>query len=334
MRPSPRPHQTDRQQYMRAGQRPAPLKALPLTDKTRLHQAPRTSAVHKPVVVTQNTLLVRGANGSQCRITFGDGNTLSVIDLTHHHFNYDIGNHHLELTGILPDCIGLDFNAGASVGPASVLGGVNVLLNLRGEEKWYIPEIYVYGGGSFSSGVSVALPSMTPTGISIAGGASVSLFLAWATVFDDEGHAQPAKSDWVANGFNWTGTFWSVGISVPTPWGMLVGSYFSSDIRQLRHLLNKRIAVTSNTVWSGVSLGLGKSVPKSAALPTELFDLAKVVLKTSSVSIANTDYSLIYGNGRDRNMKVPGEPSIDGVHGIRKGKHWWDVQVGINQNNY
>ena len=46
-------------------------------------------------------------------------------------------------------------------------------------------------------------------------------------------------------------------------------------------------------IWSGMSLRLGRSVPKAAAVPTELFDLVKVILKTSTLSVANTNYSLV-----------------------------------------
>ena len=128
-------------------------------DKTRLNQVCRKAlplvlrpTVPKPLVVVQNTLLVRGSGDSQWKITFGDGNSLSVVDLTHYRFYHDIGHRHIELTGILPDAIGLDFNGGGALGPISGVGGVNVLWHTRGEAQWYVPEVHVYWGGAYSSG--------------------------------------------------------------------------------------------------------------------------------------------------------------------------------------
>jgi hypothetical protein len=111
----------------RAGQRPKLPLAAPASDKASLAQATKRHAVPKPLVATQNTLLVREANGSQWRITFGDGSQVSTVDLAHYRFYHDIGHRHIELTGLLPDCIGLDFKAAASFGPGSGVGGVNVL---------------------------------------------------------------------------------------------------------------------------------------------------------------------------------------------------------------
>lgn len=164
---------------------------------------------------------------------------------------------------------------------------------------------------------------------------SISIFLAWATDYDVNGVAHPAKSAWVANGFNWTGTFWSVGVSIPTPWGFnMVGSYFSSDLRSLRHLTNKNQRVTNNIIWSGVSLGASWGVPKSAAMPAKLFDAAKFTLSKSAVSISRTEYSLVYGNGLDYNDKLASRPNLSGWHGISRGRSLLDWHLGINQNNY
>ncbi|MDQ2771915.1 MAG: hypothetical protein M3Y54_15610 [Bacteroidota bacterium] len=159
--------------------------------------------------------------------------------------------------------------------------------------------------------------------------------MAWATDYDANGQGHPAKNAWVANGFNWTGTFWSVGISIPTPWGFnLVGSYFSSDLRAIRHLVNKNQQPTKTTVWSGVSLGASWGLPKSAAMPKDLFNATKFMLKKSALSISKTEYSLVFGNGRDFNDKLPNRPDISGLQGLRKGQHWYDWHLGVNQNDY
>ena len=332
MNPKPAAFATDQQRLARAG-RSRPLPPPAMGDKAKLNRVASTKAVPKPVVVNQNTLLVRGGNGSQWKITFGDGTSLSVVDLTHYGFNYEIGRRHIDLTGVLPDSIGLDFNGGGGFGPFSGVGGVNVLWHMRGEAQWYEPEVHAYWGGALSSGWDVS--KVTPVRKALSASVSVSLFAAWATNYDANGNAHPASSAWVANGFNWTGTFWSVGVSIPTPWGFnLVGSYFSSDIRSLRHLLNKNQRVTNNIVWSGVSLGVSWGVPKSAAMPTSLFDATKFVLSKSSVPFSRTEYSLVYGNGRDFNDKLEGRPDISGWHGLRRGAGFIDWHLGINQNNY
>ncbi|HEX8326832.1 MAG TPA: hypothetical protein VF629_04780 [Hymenobacter sp.] len=332
MPPKPAAFATDQQRLARAG-RPRPLPPPAMGDKTKLNRVASTKAVPKPVVMKQNTLLIRGGNGSQWKITFGDGNSLSVVDLTHYRFNHDIGHRHIDLTGVLPDSIGLDFNGGGAFGPISGVGGVNVLWHMRGETKWYVPEVHVYWGGALSTGWDVS--KVTPVKSAVSAAVSVSIFLAWATEYDTRGVGRPAKSAWVANGFNWTGYFYSVGVSIPTPWGFnLVGSYFSSDIRSIRHLVNKNQQPTTTTVWWGVSLGVSWGLPKSAAMPTSLFEAAKFVFKKSSMSVSRTEYALVYGNGQDYNDKLPGRPDISGVQGFRKGEGLFDWRLGVNQNNY
>ena len=293
-------------------------------------------ALPKQVVVTQNTLVVRGANKSEWRITFGDGNKVSIVDLSHYHYNHDIGRRHIELTGVLPDCIGLDFNNAGSFVVASGLLGVNVLWHTRGERLWYVPEVHLYYGGSISSGWDVSkVPPLKEwqKGMSASGG--ISLFLAWATVFDQHGKASPATNAWVANGFNWTGRFYSVGISIPTPWGWnLAGSYFSSDLSQVRHLVNKKVFAAATTAWSGVSLGFTVGTSKIDKINKTMFDLTKLVLDKGSLAVVITEYVMVYGNGRDYNDFLPGHPSVSGWTGFTRGKGLLDWHIGVDQSNF
>jgi hypothetical protein len=322
---------TDRQRLARAGQRPK----LPLTTPTsdKHHLAANKQPVPKALVVTQNTLLVRGTNGSQWRITFGDGSQVSTVDLTHYRFYHDIGHRHIELTGLLPDCIGLDFNASGAFGPASGVGGVNVLWHTRGEQEWYKPEVHFYYGLAGSTGWAVSKVAPVKEALSASGG--ISLFLAWATAFDRNGRPQPAPNAWVANGFNWTGTFWSVGISVPTPWGWnLAGSYFSSDANQVRHLINHKKFAANTIAWTGVSLGFTVGLPKAAKIDQKLFEITKLVLDKSSFSLSKTEYLMVFGNGRDYNDFLPGRPSISGWNGFTAGNGLFDWHLGVDQNNF
>lgn len=330
---------TDRQRLLRPGSPAAwPRLAAAPTDRQRQTRPAAAQALPKPIVAAQNTLVVRGANKSEWRITFGDGNQVSVVDLSHYRYNHDIGSRHIELTGVLPDCIGLDFNSAGSFGPVSGLLGVNVLWHTRGEETWYEPEVHLYYGLGGSAGRDVALDKLPPlkewkTGFSASGG--ISLFLAWATVFDQQGRASPATNAWVANGFNWTGRFYSVGISIPTPWGWnLAGSYFSSDLSQVRHLINKKVFPVATTAWTGVSLGFTVGTSKLDKIDKTMFDITKLILNKGSLSVSATEYVLVYGNGRDYNDFLPGRPSISGWNGFTPGTGLFDWHIGVDQNNF
>jgi hypothetical protein len=108
---------------------------------------------------------------------------------------------------------------------------------------------------------------------------SGSIFLAWATYYDLKGNPHPESSSWVANDFNWTGTFYSIGVFIPTPWGInLDGSYFSSNFSQMRYVLNKRIKPKDEHVWWGVSVGISGGYPR----PCQLNCLASLSLRSTA----------------------------------------------------
>lgn len=149
--------------------------------------------------------------------------------------------------------------------------------------------------------------------------ASVQLILAWATFYDENGKPKPASNDWVANGYNWTGYFWSWGFSFPLPvppFLNLVGSYFQS----VAPFDDK----AGSKIWSGFSLGVGKSAKVSVKSPFIKLDLTKLLsLKNLSGSASRTEYGLMYGNGKDM-ITSRGNKDINGLH-------FWRP---VNQNDY
>lgn len=86
---------------------------------------------------------------------------------------------------------------------------------------------------------------------------TVQLILAWAKEHNSRDQSKPTSNKWVANGFNWTGTFWSVGFSVPiSPRFNFVGSYYQSVPFKNEQ---QQTIIRNQTVWSGVSLKIGVS---------------------------------------------------------------------------
>lgn len=127
-----------------------------------------------------------------------------------------LSNYVLSLTGILPDAIGIDIGGSIGAGVFSAVGGINILWHTRGEgnRAWY-PEVHEYYGysGSFNTeSVYKSIIDLSPNA-----SAAVQVLLAGARTCNKEGKSKPASNAWVANGFNWTGTFWSSGFSVPLP---------------------------------------------------------------------------------------------------------------------
>ncbi|RZK26208.1 MAG: hypothetical protein EOO63_14985, partial [Hymenobacter sp.] len=120
---------TDRQRLARAGQRPKLPMAAPASDKARLAQAVNTRPMSKPLVVSRNTFVIRGKDDTHLGFSFGDDRQAHQVNL----YDYlpadrvpHLGNYVLDLTGILPDAIGLDIGVSAGAGVFSVLEGLNI----------------------------------------------------------------------------------------------------------------------------------------------------------------------------------------------------------------
>lgn len=107
---------TDRQRLARAGQRPKLPPAAPANDRKRLAQVGNVRPVPKPLVVSSNTFVIRGKDDTYLGFAFGDGRQVHQVNL----YDYlpvervpHLGNYVFDLTGGLPDAIGLDTGASA-----------------------------------------------------------------------------------------------------------------------------------------------------------------------------------------------------------------------------
>ena len=136
--------------------------------------------------------------------------------------------------------------------------------------------------------------------VSLSGAAQ--LILAWARRYDRNGVPHPSTNRWGANGYNWTGTFWSTGFSISI-YGKAsqVCSYFKS----VESLTGKK----EIDIWREISIGVGVSAKFSVKTGFKWDDVTRIKLKDLSnlKAIANsislnqsvTHYGLWYGNGGD-----------------------------------
>lgn len=239
---------------------------------------------------------------------FGDGHQVSTVNLADYRVHADIGHRVFNLTGILPDAIGIDINAAAGHSAFSVSGGVNLIWHTRGDVNLF-PEIHLYKGANVAFGKTTYSAG---TDASIAG----ALILAWASEYDGLGRKKPAPSSWVANGYNWTGYFWSGSLSIPTPWGFnATVSYFTSDWHPVR---------VNNKVWWGFSLGVSRNMQPMGKMPSQLWNIAKILAGAGSLSLSQQEYYMVFGNGKDYMLDRRGRPTKD-----ISGWQWF-----IDQNNY
>ena len=306
--PAPAAHRTDRQRLTRVHP-PRSTGPAPVQDRARQVRPPaRPRPLAPPAAVSYNTLVINEENGSCWQIMFGDGHQVSTVNLADYRVHADIGHRVYNLTGILPDAIGIDLNAGVGVQAFSMSGGVNFIWHTRGDVTLF-PEVHFYKGANlgFAKGITSA-----GTDASVGG----ALLLAWATVYDKDGHASPAPSAWVANGYNWTGYFWSASLSIPTPCGFnATVSYFTSDWHPVRK---------ANKVWWGVSIGASRSLQPTGNLPSKAWDIAKLLAGKTGLALSQQEYSMVYGNGKDYLLDQYGRPTKSIA-----GWQWF-----IDQNNY
>ncbi|GAB3635498.1 hypothetical protein GCM10027422_10880 [Hymenobacter arcticus] len=88
-----------------------------------------------PPVVHENTWVIQGKRGTRLGIAFGDGRPVQQLNL-HDHLPAGrvprLSNYVFDLTGMLPDAVGLDLEtAGASSGFGAA--GINFIGHTRGE---------------------------------------------------------------------------------------------------------------------------------------------------------------------------------------------------------
>jgi hypothetical protein len=228
-----------------------------------------------------DTLKINGSNNSQMTVSYGTGTAVSNFNLCDYNIDLDIGKRSIDL-GNTPDVIGLDLGTSGSVPLVSAGVGVNLLWHLRGEksgDKWY-PELHTYTSGGAVASKNVA---------DLNGTLGVSFFWGWAeTRNPTTGKIEPASNSWVANGYNWTGTFYTGNVSIGAAW-QITGSKFTS-------LTPGTQLAKGESMWSGYSLGV--SWGKSSGGPLKVKNFMDI-LKNSSASFQSQYFWLMYGNGSD-----------------------------------
>ena len=355
MRATSTTYATDKQRFSRS----RAVCRLPVVgDKTfinhvaRVPKAPAGLPVTpKPLVVSEKTFVIRGKDGTYLGIAFGDGRQAQEVNL-YDHLPADrvpvLGNYVLSLTGIIPDAIGIDIGAAAGVGLSlgttigftPLMGGINLIWHTRGEgNRWMYPELHVYHGMSAETDAKSPLSAMSKGSINVTASAAVQVVLAWARTYDAEGRYSPASDAWVANGYNWTGTFLSYGFSIPIPPYTLVGSlYQSASVDQWVPFGEN---LRSTTVWRGVSVGVGVGVSGSRKIIGGKLDITKILnWKDYAGSYAKTNYGLVYGNGNDfipathiPALQVRADQHIDGWHMPVNQDDYYNDPRSQNNNN-
>ena len=231
-----------------------------------------------------------------------------------------LSNSTVDLTGYLPDTIGLDIGlaAGASAtipffsAGASGLGGINFVWHTRGDSYAGWPEVhlyYGYGGNAGRGSLNKRNSLLDATKFALAGNASgaAQLILGWARYIDAKGNSGPASNEWVGNGYNWTGKFYTVSFVQPV-YGALsfACSYFQSvaPFAEVKKITN---------IWRGISIGVGlsaKLIPKTGLgvkagwrIKPDIANIFKNFgvhkFKSLGISPSVNNYSLVYGNGGD-----------------------------------
>lgn len=223
-----------------------------------------------------DTIIVNGANNSSFTINTTAVN--STINLSDYGFDHDFkGNNSIDLDDLKPDAIGIDLSlSGSAIVSGTV--GLNLVWHTRGEKSGdaAYPELHTCTG----KGV----------GTSVGANANVGVFFAWTTNAD----GTHASNDFVANGVNWTGNFWSAGVSFGKGWASGSASYFTG---------RNPTESASGPAWSGVqfSWSPGLSVgSKTTASSSFLTFLQKANSKTLGLNFTKTYYYMMYGNGSDK----------------------------------
>jgi hypothetical protein len=338
---------TDRQRLLIRSVPQAPM----LSDQQRLTKP--AAAQLRPVHLKADpaTLTIYGKDGTFISLDFGYGRLARQVSL-HDYLPANrvphLSNHTVDLTGYLPDAIGLDIGLASGLdlhtplfsAGLSGMGGINLIWHTRGDAQASRPEVHIYYGYSknLSRGSIIDSLSSLASPVNLSG--AVQLVLAWATFYTDKGEGYPAPSAWVANGYNWTGTFYSVGFSIPVYGAFsFVCSYYQSI-----PLSDK---LEGAKMWRGVSIGVGVSAKamKVTGLTSKTGtketrwrvkpDFANILknfgwhkLKGLGFGQSETEYGLLYGNGGDF---IPAAKEAGLPQRSITGWHWEDFP-GINQN--
>ncbi len=228
-----------------------------------------------PTGAKPDDIIIKGSNNSSLTIKTKLVN--GTLNLNNYGIRKDFGGQKsISLGDLKPDAIGIDIGAGFSTPLGGKQGGVNFIWHTRGEKNgdYKYPEIHTYAGNQ-----------ITATGDVSANG-NVGLLFAWATKAD----GTHASDNFVGNGYNYTGNFWSGSVSLGEGATAGGGSYFTSRD------LSKPI---TGEAWSGISVGWTPGASTTAGIGKLGTVLNKINSGTLGLSLAKTYYWMMYGNGSD-----------------------------------
>ena len=322
------------------------------SDRQRLTKPPTAQLRPKRPTADPATFAIYGKDGTFISLDFGAGRLARRISL----YDYlpanrvpHLSNHTVDLVGYLPDAIGLDIGLAGGLdlhtpffsAGLSGLGGLNLIWHTRGDSQASWPEVHVYYGHSanLSKGSVIDSISSVVSPVNLSG--AVQLILAWARFHTKEGVGYPANNAWVANGYNWTGKFYSVGFSIPVYGPLSLAASYYQSVPFFDGLGYAKM-------WRGISIGVGVSakVMKITGLASKTGvretgwrikpDIANIFqnfgwrkLKDLGLGKSVTNYGLLYGNGGDfipaaEKAGLPQRP-ITGWQ--------WENFPGINQDH-
>jgi hypothetical protein len=240
-------------------------------------------------------IIVIGSNFSSFTIKTSAVN--SVINLNDYGITKDFkGQKELSLGNLVPDAIGLDVGVSGSLfGVGSAQGGFNLVWHTRGVDKGLKPELHSYYGGALSS------PGKDKVDVNAS--ANIGVFFAWAHNSD----GSMASNDFVSNGVNWTGNFYSASFS----FGNLGGNIFTSK---------NPTSKSEGPYWSGfgMSYSFGKKTSGNLGYFSGGFGNVLDKIKKGSLggSYGTSYYYMLYGNGGDYlNYGTPSKRDDKNVNG-------------------
>ena len=260
----------------------------------KYHESSYASFANNPIWFMDpsgaDTLKILGSKNSSILINYGKGKKTTTYNLKDFNIDVDLGKQKIDLGSNVPDVIGLDINGNLTAGPFTVEGGLNILWHTRGEENCFEPEVYSYDG----SGMTASNGDIDKD---VSSSVSASIFWGWATkdVWDKSTKKLydiktiSASNNWVANGYNWTGDFWTASISV--------GQGYKLSFAKFTSLKPGTKPKTNEPYWNGYSVGFGVGVDATGGF-TKVKNFIDV-LQGTSLTFTHQYYYLLYGNGRD-----------------------------------
>jgi hypothetical protein len=217
-------------------------------------------------------IIVIGSNNSSFTIKTNKVN--STVTLSDYGLDYDFkGKFSFSVNELKPDAIGLDLSGAASFGLGGT-AGLNLIWHTRGEKKenQYYPEVHSYKGLTLSN--------------STGANGNVGIVLGWAT----KDNGAMASDEYVANGVNWTGKFWSAGVNFGGGWASGGASYFTA---------RNPFTEASGEAWSGIQFNWSPGKPAKGKNGSLVETFKNILSKNKGLNYSESYYYMIYGNGSD-----------------------------------